>query len=251
MNGGNVVSTVSFKNAKFEESSKATPWIPNSTDVMYSKLGLDKNIEYDCSGLGNDGTKLGTINIDSNSPRYNVSNYFTSGSWINCGQGAKVKDAITVSLWGKRIYGTSIISCTESGGWAFQNNLAYMGTGISSNNYLTCTLNQSEYSDENWHHIVLTYDGFVLKAYLDGNLKSQSSTLSTKTPIFYNTTNVICVGAEATSSSTSATANYVGNISDVRIYATALSADDIKELYQTSVSIDKYGNLYAYELTEE
>jgi len=40
-------------------------------------------------------------------------------------------------------------------------------------------------------------------------------------------------------------------MSDFRMYYTALSAKQIKELYNTSVTIDKSGNVYARKLVEE
>lgn len=39
-------------------------------------------------------------------------------------------------------------------------------------------------------------------------------------------------------------------MSDFRIYATALSAEDIAELYHTAASVDNHGNIYAGELKE-
>jgi len=39
-------------------------------------------------------------------------------------------------------------------------------------------------------------------------------------------------------------------MSDFRLYSTALTAEQIKELYNTSASIDNKGNIYARELVE-
>jgi hypothetical protein len=39
-------------------------------------------------------------------------------------------------------------------------------------------------------------------------------------------------------------------MSDFRIYATALTDKQIKELYDTSATIDNLGNVYARELNE-
>jgi len=41
-----------------------------------------------------------------------------------------------------------------------------------------------------------------------------------------------------------------GKYSDLRIYATALTAAQVKELYTTSMSIDSSGNIHARELVE-
>jgi hypothetical protein len=44
---------------------------------------------------------------------------------------------------------------------------------------------------------------------------------------------------------------FVGSISDARIYATALSAADVKQLYDTAGFVDNANNIYAYEFKEE
>ena len=46
------------------------------------------------------------------------------------------------------------------------------------------------------------------------------------------------------------TTAFKGKLADFRIYSTALSEDDIKEIYQTRASIDKNGNLYCNNIEE-
>jgi hypothetical protein len=44
---------------------------------------------------------------------------------------------------------------------------------------------------------------------------------------------------------------YNGYYDDIRFYATTLSADDVKQLYESKARIDKNGNLYCNEFIEE
>lgn len=70
--------------------------------------------------------------------------------------------------------------------------------------------------------------------------------------IGYHANNAIFIGAEAGSNVTTPSGSYFnGNISDVRLYATALSEDDIKELYNTSAFVTNNGVFAEYELYED
>jgi hypothetical protein len=53
------------------------------------------------------------------------------------------------------------------------------------------------------------------------------------------------IGKRSTSSD-----GFVGYLNDFRAYATALSAEDIAELYHTAASIDSQGNLFCGEVVE-
>ena len=44
--------------------------------------------------------------------------------------------------------------------------------------------------------------------------------------------------------------NYKGQLSDFRIYATALTADQVKQLYEVPISLANNGTLFANEFNE-
>ena len=245
----NGTDTFSIKNCKLEKGTIDTPWIPNPADPEYTKMGYNNNIEYDCSGFKNNGTKVGTLTYTTDTPKYWTSTYSTSGTYINCGKGAKVVDAITVNLWINCVAWNNPISCTESGGWNFESNNGYLQFPmyISGIGYVTAkspNITTASLQNSGWHMLTGTYDRTSVKLYIDGILNATGTPPSTNNNIGYNTNNVIFIGGEAGSSNTTpVNSGYTGGISDVRIYATALSADDILELYHTPTTLTSNGVL--------
>lgn len=249
-------------NLKLEEGSEETPWVPrsNSSDPLYTPLQRGSMAVTDESGFGNNGTRVGSYTRRSDSPRYaNCVTFNGTDKYIYCGREMFVRDELTASIWGYMSDWsgfTRLMSCTESGGWNFENNGNYMtfavGTGASSCTY---KIAQSTMTLANiaagWHMFTGVYDGLTVKLYIDGVLNKTTAAYSSKTPIFYNSTNGLFIGAEAATSTTSPGGEYFnGGLSDARIYAKALSAEDIAELYNAAVQIDDKGNMYGYEYWE-
>ena len=241
--------------------SGGIPGYPNTTitsgymDLYVNVTGLDFATEYDCSGYCNNGARIGNLTAAAGSPRYSVSTQFASGSHIRVNKRPAeitAKDAITVSLWINPSSWSNPISCTEGGGWNFENGssgirfpIYISGVGYK---YLDSTITTSSLLN-NWHMLTGTMDANNVKLYLDGVEKTTVVTGSTNGIGYAN--NYIFIGAEAAGNTgTPANSNYVGKISDVRIYATALTAAQVKELYNTSMSVDSSGNIYARELSE-
>lgn len=242
----NTENEIFISNIKVERGTKATQWSPNPSDTLYTTMGIGNAVEYDISGYQNNGTRKNTFTYTTNSSKYKLATIFNgSNNSIVAGQGAKVKDAITISCWGYMnswsSYNGRLLSCTEGGGWNFEPSSGKMnfamGTGTSGNTYksVTSTTTLAQLGS-GWHMFTGTYDGFNTKIYIDGVLENTNAAYTTKTPIYYLAANGIFVGAEAAGSATDPTGSYFnGYLSDVRIYATALSADDILELYNNKV----------------
>ena len=208
-----------------------------------SDIFFPSTIIYDTSGYNNNGTPIGSFSVDKNTPRYTVSTKFNGAEVIvvpfTCGS---ISEAVTVACWGyesnwnvstaERLLGAA----TNSSGWCIgdygsENTLfAFYANG----GYNVAT--GFKQLSTGWHHFVITFDGLNLIYYVDGQQFSKK-TFSTKQVATGNYN--INIGRHYGSSY-----YFKGNMSDVRIYATALSADDVKSLYNNSAYIDNQGNIY-------
>ena len=246
----NGTGTLAIRKCKMEKGSAATPWIPNPADVSWKQINSEANTLFDTSGYNHNMSKFGTGKISyitDKNPRYQVCTHFDGTS---CWLGNEYSDAIMPT-------DAITINCTEGGGWNFESNGTYIqfpayiyGVGYAK---AISDKTPNYFADGKLHMLTGTLDckTRTIKIYIDGVLNN-TATYSSGDRIGY-ANNKFVIGGEAGGSGSSAGVAVMStdNISDVRIYATALSADDIKELYNISGSIDNHGNSYAYEYNEE
>ena len=127
--------------------------------------------------------------------------------------------------------------------------LALSGTGnivfdLSPNGQLT-QLVKTGYSLNEWSFIVGTYDGTMMRLYVNGNLEE---TLSVSGSLNENN-NVLLLGTRLRLTSDT----FEGILDDIRIYNKALSEGEIKELYSfnTSISNEEINSITsAYQLNQ-
>ena len=248
-NIGANVGDLYFRDCKLEEGDHVTPWIPNSADAAYTAMGYNSTTEYDVSGYGYNGTKNGTIAYLTDTPRYNVStNIKGASSYIKIPNLTTTgfSNSYSFAWWGKVPSYQGYMMWGFSDGQRlngiFNGNLWNTGDGASNPLYVPGTTTQVTVPTTNtWHHFVMTGDGTTCKVYQDGVLWGQAKTYKSisGTTIYIN-------GWDASTSYTYG--DY--QMSDFRIYATALSATQVAELYNTAVSVANNGTLMGYELVE-
>lgn len=216
--------------------------IEGLTEVQQSAERNRANMVYDSSGFGNNGEIIGTWNSAGDSPKYDVTNHMsatTSKIHISNFPTSGFGNSYSFAWWGKRNSNGPMF-------WGFSDGIRLNGmysgtlwnTGDGSSNPIykpgtTTTITAP--SVNVWHHYVMTGDGNACKLYLDGELYGQAKT--------YKAISGTSIWINGWDSGTSYCSDNT-DISDFRVYATALSAADIKSLYQNEAYVDASENIY-------
>ncbi len=251
--------TVEIKNIKFERGA---------TETAYTDSTSTPNLE-DLSGFSNSATPVWSNTAlpatTSDTPRGDKAIVLSGNAYLRLPSLLKLQDAITVSIWAyssdwASLSGTNtLISCTEGGGWNMTiytnqthgKNFYFEIMPSDSSSYLYGTSNPNVNAlSSGWHHFVGTWDGYTMCSYIDGELWNATATASVKKAIKYNTSNSLLIGAEPGRENTAQLGYWNNRLSDLRIYATALSGSDVKELYKGTVKLDRQGRLYTANYQE-
>ena len=197
---------------QIEEKDHATPYTPNTRN---------ETTVYDCSGYQNNGTISGSLSCRVDSPRYNKSCKFGSGI---IGTMSGFASAQSYAFW------ANVVDKTAQ--TVFVDGASKLGFGIFSTYFICSSAGKTsaKYSTANltigWHHFAVVND----LLYIDGVLQEKPS--GTDTWVYSGS--MLEIGNRSNGTSYP----WKGQISDFRVYATALSEEDIKELYNTSCIIN-------------
>ena len=223
--------TTYLRNLQFETKNHATAFVNGLTTRT-------SNIIYDCSGFCNNGMISGNLTVSSDTPKYSVSTKFNGAEKISAN--SLPSEVQSVSFWVKVStipsgYGICYVDSNTQTSIGFYNGNSFITSCTVSANVV---LLGTTFKANEWNHIVLVKTGANTRnVYCNGILLTNSGTNSW----VHNGSN-LSLGWRDYASGNAGWFN--GQLCDFRAYATALSADDVKSLYQNSAYIDSSGNVY-------
>ena len=203
------------------------------------------SIVYDSSGYGNNGTIIGSLETTAPSARYNYTTKFNGTSYIyTTSPCVEVK---TVSLWVK----WDTIPSGQS--VVFLDAKSHIGLGLMSTGILCITsglgsgntFSKANLVANTWYHFVVVNPGGTTdiprKLYINGIEQTATSSTSNWTYSIDQTQ----IGKRSTTSD-----GFIGSLNDVRLYSSVLTLEQIKELYNNPLNIDKNSNIYSLEYND-
>lgn len=236
--------TIWLAGMKVEFGNVATPFTGYRSSGAYV---------YDNSGYGYNGTISGNLQITADSTAGQHAAVFGSNIYI---EPPRLPDfcQVTYSFWVK-LNGNSqayravfIPKNNPTGGiWLSLNTEGYGLWAYQGGNSPNYCKYGSHLSDNTWYLCTHVFNNGVGQWYLNGQPITGTTTYTTRP---YITGGVYTIGDSYTGSSWSGTP-FDGEISDFKIYATALSAADILTEYQRKAAIYQDGTLITGNFVEQ
>lgn len=232
--------------------STATPWTQDQITDLYYNGNIPSGASYwlfngnvlDGSGNGNNGTLTGGTYVYQNAGR--ITPRFMGGSTLFNGSTSKINttlnitdyNAITVSFWYKQSRYVSDVRLLANGHtdsdntgfmfWIVANKILFhVGNGIANTNAQSVSEIARDISGK-WIHCIGTYNGTVVRLYLNGVLSSNDA-ISTLSGNIANTAYPVAIGYNPVFNG----AYSNGKIAEVKIFNSALTASQAAELYST------------------
>lgn len=227
---------VIIRNTQIEEKDHATPYTPTSRSG---------GPVYDSSGYGRNGVMNAVATMASSTSRYREATHLPGVGNIYCASFPFVFEYLTFSVWAKLTTLKQLIDARNSSGVGYQPLYVDVGieTGSSKTGWASFYGDNMRYRTGEWIHYAVVLTPTSSNVFVNGEQYANGASSTGGT---YNFGDLpIYLFSRYTN-----TNNITGDISDFRIYSTALSADDIKELYNTSAYIYNDGSIAAYEFNE-
>jgi hypothetical protein len=202
--------------------------------IAHWRLDEDGERALDASGNGHDGTLLhgprrvpGVFGsaIELDGIRQSIS--------IPYADSLKPRDAISFSAWVspatlegvRHIYRKDDVDGRHL--FAFQEDGSVLALGLvfgDAYRELDAPIRPQDFAPGTWHHVAATFDGKTARVYVDGR---ESAAMPATDPIGAKGASPAFIGADKGTESF-----FAGKIDDLRMYARALSAGEIRALYE-------------------
>lgn len=253
---GTTAVTLKFWDFKIEEGTY-TSYVPSKNSAQYGELGYGTGTVRDATGRGIDLSTVGAPVFSNESIRYATAINFNKAGYLKLSPCTMSLSTLSVSFWfnAKDTTGStqhflfgSFASWPNEGLGIYRDigknyfNIVFRTAGAETT---YCSCGGQTFSYNEWHHMAFTWDGTTVKIYLDNVLKTTKTYGQSGTCEWKN----IFLGNSAYNS-TPASETEDCKMSDFRIYGTALTADDVKYLYETSAAIDNNGDMFAESFEE-
>lgn len=245
--------TIYIKDVKLEKGNNVTNWCPNKDDELYNELGFNDNIIYDESGYNHNATimKEGLI-FDTDSALGTNCIKFRGNQDVTCnitdifnGEPNSFSFSCWINLDNYTTGDNNIISFNG-------NYLRFRIVGINKIGTIYVNTDDNATIDNvvslsklfisaQWNHLVITLNDNIFKYYVNGEYAGSY----TKKGNNIKNSNGFKLGTYG------GYAEFLnGKLDDIKIFKNILSDEDVKELYEAKMKIDKNNNIYANNFTE-